>query len=185
MEDGRGGVSVEGLTEVEVSCFAEALALARARKRARKKAATKYAHSSRSHSVFSVATREPAAQPCGRRGGRGPDQTREAEPGGPGWLGERREERSRGARRYGAEPRGWRDQQEFADARPRRHRFGGQTGARPVPRLEAHAFVARRARGKSKTCILATVGMASAASEETVATAEYARARGACGVSPR
>ena len=32
--------------------------------------------------------------------------------------------------------------------------------------------------GKSKTCILATVGMASAASEETVATAEYAaRAR--------
>ena len=178
MEDGRGGVSVEGLTEVEVSCFAEALALARAGSARRKKAATKCsAHSSRSHSVFSVATR--SRQPSRVAGEEGEDLIKLGKLNLVDLAGSENVGKS-GVAERGATARS-REAGEINKSLltpAASSRFGGQTGARPVPRLEAHAFVARRARGKSKTCILATVGMASAASEETVATAEYAaRAR--------
>ena len=63
MEDGRGGVSVEGLTEVTVKNVQDALRLAKTGSGRRKKAATLCnKHSSRSHSVFSIAvtTRAPS-----------------------------------------------------------------------------------------------------------------------------
>jgi len=179
MEDGRGGVSVEGLTEVEVSCFAEALALARAGSARRKKAATKCnAHSSRSHSVFSVATR--SRQPSRVAGEEGEDLIKLGKLNLVDLAG------SENVGKSGVAERGATARSREAGEINKSLLTLGRVVTALVDKL-AHvpyrdSKLTRLLRdalgGKSKTCILATVGMASAASEETVATAEYAaRAR--------
>ena len=179
MEDGRGGVSVEGLTEVEVSCFAEALALARAGRARRKKAATKCnAHSSRSHSVFSVATR--SRQPSRVAGEEGEDLIKLGKLNLVDLAG------SENVGKSGVAERGATARSREAGEINKSLLTLGRVVTALVDKL-AHvpyrdSKLTRLLRdalgGKSKTCILATVGMASAASEETVATAEYAaRAR--------
>ena len=185
MEDGRGGVSVEGLTEVEVSCFAEALALARAEARGGRRRRPN-------------ATRTPrAATRCFRRDARSRQPSRVAGEEGEdliklgklnlvdlagsenvGKSGSRSAALRRGAARL---------------ARSTRALTLGRAVTALVDKL-AHvpyrdSKLTRLLRdalgGKSKTCILATVGMASAASEETVATAEYAAARRSVRCKPR
>ena len=179
MEDGRGGVSVEGLTEVEVSCFAEALALARAGSARRKKAATKCnAHSSRSHSVFSVATR--SRQPSRLAGEEGEDLIKLGKLNLVDLAG------SENVGKSGVAERGATARSREAGEINKSLLTLGRVVTALVDKL-AHvpyrdSKLTRLLRdalgGKSKTCILATVGMAFAASEETVATAEYAaRAR--------
>ena len=183
MEDGRGGVSVEGLTEVEVSCFAEALALARAGSARRKKAATKCnAHSSRSHSVFSVATR--SRQPSRVAGEEGEDLIKLGKLNLVDLAGSENVGKS-GVAERGATARS-REAGEInkslltpAALSP----LWWTTGARPVPRLEARAFVARRL-GK-RTCILATVAWHRRRRRRPSRRPSTPRARGACGVSPR
>ena len=179
MEDGRGGVSVEGLTEVEVSCFAEALALGARGSARRKKAATRCnAHSSRSHSVFSVATR--SRQPSRVAGEEGEDLIKLGKLNLVDLAG------SENVGKSGVAERGATARSREAGEINKSLLTLGRVVTALVDKL-AHvpyrdSKLTRLLRdalgGKSKTCILATVGMASAASEETVATAGVrARAR--------
>ena len=177
MEDGRGGVSVEGLTEVTVESFAEALALARAGSVRRKKAATRCnAHSSRSHSVFSVSVRcrEPSVDEEGE------DLIKHGKLNLVDLAG------SENVGKSGVAERGATARSREAGEINKSLLTLGRVVTALVDKL-AHvpyrdSKLTRLLRdalgGRSKTCILATVSPSFGCVEETVATAEYAsRAR--------
>ena len=177
MEDGRGGVSVEGLTEVTVTSFAEALRLARLGTERRRKAATRCnAHSSRSHAVFSasVRLREPSADEEGE------DLIKLGKLNRVDLAG------SENVGKSGVAERGATARSREAGEINKSLLTLGRVVTALVDKL-AHvpyrdSKLTRLLRdalgGKSKTCIVATVGPSLGSVEETVATAEYAsRAR--------
>ena len=177
MEDGRGGVSVEGLTEVTVKNVQDALRLAKTGSGRRKKAATLCnKHSSRSHSVFSIAvtTRSPSVDEEGE------DLIKIGKLNLVDLAG------SENVGKSGVAERGATARSREAGEINKSLLTLGRVVTALVDKL-AHvpyrdSKLTRLLRdalgGKSKTCILATVGPSVASVEETVATAEYAsRAR--------
>ena len=177
MEDGRGGVSVEGLTEVTVKNVQDALRLAKTGSGRRKKAATLCnKHSSRSHSVFSIAvtTRSPSVDEEGE------DLIKIGKLNLVDLAG------SENVGKSGVAERGATARSREAGEINKSLLTLGRVVTALVDKL-AHvpyrdSKLTRLLRdalgGKSKTCILATVGPSCASVEETVATAEYAsRAR--------
>ena len=177
MEDGRGGVSVEGLTEVTVKNVQDALRLAKTGSGRRKKAATLCnKNSSRSHSVFSIAvtTRSPSVDEEGE------DLIKIGKLNLVDLAG------SENVGKSGVADRGATARSREAGEINKSLLTLGRVVTALVDKL-AHvpyrdSKLTRLLRdalgGKSKTCILATVGPSFASVEETVATAEYAsRAR--------
>ena len=177
MEDGRGGVAVEGLTEVTVKNVREALLLAKTGSGRRKKAATLCnKHSSRSHSVFSVSvtTRSPSVDEEGE------DLIKIGKLNLVDLAG------SENVGKSGVAERGATARSREAGEINKSLLTLGRVVTALVDKL-AHvpyrdSKLTRLLRdalgGKSKTCILATVGPSLSSVEETVATAEYAsRAR--------
>ena len=177
MEDGRGGVAVEGLTEVTVKNVREALLLAKTGSGRRKKAATLCnKHSSRSHSVFSVSvtTRSPSVDEEGE------DLIKIGKLNLVDLAG------SENVGKSGVAERGATARSREAGEINKSLLTLGRVVTALVDKL-AHvpyrdSKLTRLLRdalgGKSKTCIVATVGPSLSSVEETVATAEYAsRAR--------
>ena len=177
MEDGRGGVSVEGLTEVTVKNVQDALLLAKTGSGRRKKAATLCnKHSSRSHSVFSIAvtTRSPSVDEEGE------DLIKIGKLNLVDLAGSENVGKS-GVAEKGATARS----REAGEINKSLLTLGRVVTALvdklahvPYRDSKLTRLLRDALGGKSKTCILATVGPSFASVEETVATAEYAsRAR--------
>jgi kinesin family protein 11 len=177
MEDGRGGVSVEGLTEVTVKNVQDALRLAKTGSGRRKKAATLCnKHSSRSHSVFSIAvtTRAPSVDEEGE------DLIKIGKLNLVDLAGSENVGKS-GVAEKGATARS----REAGEINKSLLTLGRVVTALvdklahvPYRDSKLTRLLRDALGGKSKTCILATVGPSVASVEETVATAEYAsRAR--------
>ena len=177
MEDGRGGVSVEGLTEVTVKNVQDALLLAKTGSGRRKKAATLCnKHSSRSHSVFSIAvtTRSPSVDEEGE------DLIKIGKLNLVDLAGSENVGKS-GVAEKGATARS----REAGEINKSLLTLGRVVTALvdklahvPYRDSKLTRLLRDALGGKSKTCILATVGPSVASVEETVATAEYAsRAR--------
>ena len=177
MEDGRGGVSVEGLTEVTVKNVQDALLLAKTGSGRRKKAATLCnKHSSRSHSVFSIAvtTRSPSVDEEGE------DLIKIGKLNLVDLAGSENVGKS-GVAEKGATARS----REAGEINKSLLTLGRVVTALvdklahvPYRDSKLTRLLRDALGGKSKTCILATVGLCLSSVEETVATAEYAsRAR--------